>query len=127
MKLLKAEELPEARKELPTVYVTASILPCLNAGNQEMKSKIQKGSCSPIFNDNFEFDISDINIHEKHLRFVVWYVDSFSQGECLGTVEHDLSLLNETQVTINMDTEIVICKNIERICQVNSFLVDENE
>lgn len=117
VKLLRADELPEARKNLPTVYVTSSILPCSTAKNQELKSTIQKGSCCPIFNDNFEFDVSEININGKHLRFVVWYVDNFSQGECLGVVEQNLSLLKNTQIPSDMDTETVICRDIQRISQ----------
>ena len=102
------------------MYVTAGILACSNSHNPELKSKIQRGSCCPTFNDVFEFDVSEINVDEKYLRFVVWYVDNFSQGECLGSVEQTLSQLKNPscQTTEVQCMETVICKAIHRITQV---------
>lgn len=116
--MLKADNLPEAKRELPTVYVTVSIVPHqkLTKNDYEFKSEVQKCSSSPIFNEDFEFDVADINIHEMYLRFVVWYMDSYSQGECLGVVDQNLSTLK--QILSDMETETVISKDIQPISQV---------
>lgn len=122
--MLKADKLPEAKRELPTVYVTVSIVPYqkLTKNDYEFKSEVQKCSSSPIFNEDFEFDVTDINIHEMYLRFVVWYMDSYSQGECLGVVDQNLSTLK--QILSDMETETVISKDIQPISQV--FILDHS-
>ncbi|XP_028397547.1 synaptotagmin-1-like isoform X2 [Dendronephthya gigantea] len=116
--LLRADELPEAKNDYPRVYVTISLLHNNNITNtnQELKSKVQQGTYSPHFNERFEFDIKKLNVDEMlFLRLVVWYVDSFSQGECLGMVEHNLDKLTVSEEGTNEQT--IVCKDIQRIAR----------
>lgn len=113
--LLKADELPEAKDDYPRVYVTVNLLhnTNVNTPNQELKSNVQQGTYSPNFNERLEFDVSSMTVQETSLRFIVWYVDSFSQGECLGMVGHNLDQLTDQEIISNKET--IICKDIQRI------------
>lgn len=116
--LLKADELPEAKDDYPRVYVTVNLLhnTNVNTPNQELKSNVQQGTYSPNFNERLEFDVSSMTVQETSLRFIVWYVDSFSQGECLGMVGHNLDQLTDQEIISNKET--IICKDIQRISRV---------
>ena len=118
--LLKADELPEAKNDYPRVYVTINLLHNnnINKANQDFKSKVQQGTYSPDFNERFEFDISDKLA--SFIRLVVWYVDSFSQGECLGMVEQNLDKLIESEEGIT-DEPTIVCKDIQRIARVKQM------
>ena len=112
--LLKAEGLPEARNDNPRVYVAINLIQSTNVTTtNELKSNVQQGSYTPLFNERFEFDIS--SVEKTCLRFIVYYVDSFSQGECLGMVEHNLEKLIQEEITLN---EEIVCKDIQRITRV---------
>lgn len=119
---LKAEDLPEAKNDYPRVYVTVNLLCNSNVSisNEDSKTNVQQGTYSPKFDESFEFDISNTNIEETFLRFIVWYVDSFSQGECLGMVEHNLDELTvgDGLTSSAPNVETVICKDIQRISRV---------
>lgn len=124
--LLKADELPEAKDDHPRVYVTVNLLHNNNnnnikTANEEIKSNVQQGTYTPNFNERFEFDVSSVNVQETLLRFIIWYVDSFSQGECLGMVEHHLDKLMKEEVTLSK--EMVICKDIQRISRVRNITI----
>lgn len=120
--LQKADELPEAKDDHPRVYVTVNLLhnTNVNSTNQELKSNVQQGTYTPNFNERFEFDVSSINVQETFLRFIVWYVDSYSQGECLGMVEHHLHELMEE---VTSSKEMAICKDIQRISRVRNITI----
>ena len=120
--LQKADELPEAKDDHPRVYVTVSLLhnTNINTANEELKSNVQQGTYTPKFNERFEFDVSTINVQETFIRFIIWYVDSFSQGECLGMVEHHLHELMEE---VASSKDMVICKEIQRISRVRNITI----
>ena len=114
---MKAAELPEAKNDNPRVYVAINLLQNTNVtATHELKSNVQQGTYAPIFNEKFEFDVSSVNVQKTCLRFIVYYVDSFSQGECLGMVEDNLEKLMEGEITSNK--EISVCKDIQRITRV---------
>ena len=115
--LLKADELPEAKNDNPRVYVAINLIQNTNVTTtNELKSNVQQGTYTPNFNEIFEFDISHVNVEKTFLRFIVYYVDSFSQGECLGMVEQNVEKLMEGEITSNK--EMSVCKDIQQITRV---------
>lgn len=106
------------RSENLKVYVTINLRQqdSNNTENQEIRSKVAQGTYSPRFDECFEMSVATDKLEKTVLRFIVWYVDNFSQGECLGMVEHGIGNIKNDG---NNGEETVYCKDIQRITRVS--------
>eukprot|EP01135_Chromosphaera_perkinsii_P001419 Nk52_evm3s168 gene=Nk52_evmTU3s168 len=66
-------------------YVVCEVFPELV--NSQMKTKTQKKTLSPFFNEHFSIDFpKDVDIKDYTLTFTVWDHDFFSQDDFMGEV-----------------------------------------
>ena len=54
--------------------------------NQKWKSKVIRNTLVPIFNESFQFDLSDVNAKEATLEILIMDYDRFSRNDVVGVV-----------------------------------------
>jgi synaptotagmin-1 len=80
--------------------------------NQKWKSKVKRNTLIPIFNEPFQFDLSEINIKDAALEIMMMDYDRFSRNDIVGViyiggkVPHDTGRQHWEQLLSHPNTSI---------------------
>ena len=54
--------------------------------NQKWKSKVKRNTLIPVFNESFQFDLSEMNVKEVAMEILMMDYDRFSRNDVVGVV-----------------------------------------
>lgn len=100
-----------AAHNLPSIHNTNYVeLYLLPDRVEKHQTKIHYSSCSPVYNEEFEFDIGFSELPERTLQCCVFSYDGFSRHQSIGEVFYSFG--EDDQLT--EFTGVSLCKNITR-------------
>lgn len=100
-----------AAYNLPSIHSTSYVeLYMLPDRVEKHQTKIHYSNCSPVYNEEFEFDIGFSELPERTLQCCVFSYDGFSRHQSIGEVFYSFG--EDDQLTEY--TGVSLCKDIKR-------------
>ncbi|NXT23034.1 SYTL1 protein, partial [Syrrhaptes paradoxus] len=84
--VLRCRELAEAKKQRSDPYIKTYLLPD-KSNRSKRKTKVQKKSLDPIFNETLKYKLEKRDLQGRTLNLSVWHHDSLGRNLFLGEVE----------------------------------------
>ena len=100
-----------AAHNLPSIHSTSYVeLYLLPERVEKHQTKVHYSNCSPVYNEEFEFDIGFSELPERTLQCCVFSYDGFSRHQSIGEVFYSFD--EDDQLTEY--TGVSLCKDIKR-------------
>ncbi|XP_078359910.1 synaptotagmin-6-like isoform X2 [Oculina patagonica] len=108
-----------AAYDLPSIHSTSYVeLYLLPDRVEKHQTKIHYSNCSPVYNEEFEFDIGFSELAERTLQCCVFSYDGFSRHQSIGEVFYSFGEDDQ----LSEYTGVSLCKDIKR----DVFLLKED-
>ena len=115
-----------AAHNLPSIHSTSYVeLYLLPERVEKHQTKIHYSNCSPVFNEEFQFDIGFSELPERTLQCCVYSYDGFSRHQSIGEVFYSFDEDDE----LTEYSGVSLCKEIKRdvfllkVSFINNYII----